>query len=213
MRKLPRISKSYPLSLLVLPYRMKSGNSRGRHEKHFRQLANCYHCRNHATILLTGRGILFRKGKEDGNIFVPRSDPRRTASLQALTVAEEDGVERGEDRAGVHEPLPPPPLALGHRRPSPRVQLQVLLPAPIKNRVPVPAAIGRRAGTRHRLAPCPQLPGGASSPRIGARFGVHQRPAPPSSPNPMEPEEGGRCRCGAVLAPFSFAPLFCLFLR
>ena len=141
-----------------------------------------------------------------------RSDPWRTASLQALTVAEEDGVERGEDRAGEHEPLPPPPLALGHRRPPPRVQLRLLILAPIKDRVPVPAAIGRRAGIRHRLAPLSQLPGGASSPRIGARFGDHRRPAARAPQIEWNPRKVGDVDVALFLLRFVSLPPFCLLL-
>jgi hypothetical protein len=62
---------------------------------------------------------------------------------EELTVAEEDGIKRGEeDGAGVHDPLDLPPLTLGRRRlPLPRWPgAQIRLVAPIKNCVLVPAA-------------------------------------------------------------------------
>jgi hypothetical protein len=125
---------------------------------------------------------------------------------RGLTVAEEDGVEGGEDRAGVHEPLPSPPLALGRQRPPPplRPSVRLSLLAPIENRVLVPAAIGRCPGARHRRAPRSRLPGGVSSPRIGARSGDHQWPAPPRAPEiQWSAREVRGCRCGVgVLAPF-----------
>lgn len=138
-----------------------------------------------------------------------------------LTVAEEDGVERGEDRAGVHEPLPSPPLALGCRRPPPplrprvRLRHRLRLLAPIKNRVLVPAAaIGRCAGGRHRLARRARLPGGVSSPRIGAGSGDHQWPAP-RAPKIQANEARGRWEDVDVVLVFllRFALPFASFFR
>lgn len=178
--------------------------------KTFRQIANCYHSRNDAAILLTGRRISIWKGETEA-FFVPKIGSLSTTTLQALTVAEEDGVERGEYRAGEHEPLPPPPLTLWRRRPPSRVQLQLLLFAPMKNRVLVPTAVGRRAGVRHRLALCPpELPGANTSPGISARFGDHQQPAPRAKSNGARGRwETPMWSCSLLLR---FAPPFCLFL-
>jgi hypothetical protein len=105
-----------------------------------------------ATIPFTGCTISV---KEKGAISIRNLGCHWLAASQRkeLTVAEEDGVKRGEDGAGVHEPLGLPPLALGRRRlPLPRrPSVQIRLVAPIKNRVLVPA-IGHGAGLRHRPA-------------------------------------------------------------
>jgi hypothetical protein len=63
--------------------------------------------------------------------------------IEELTVAEEDGVKRGEDGIVVHDLLNQTPLTLGRRwlPLSHQPGAQIRLVAPIKNHILVPMAV------------------------------------------------------------------------